>query len=249
MIVVYSSSPERVSRRDANKRTKNKKQKTNDEAHTDASDKAEGDPQECSDDSRIHAYDISSSFASVRAFSPSSRRVVALLRLSLVHDEFIEQWPQSLVQEVSECGNHHRRERRPIRRARRVLTGRRGSCARAPFKNTNPPSSSAPIVASAPSRLRRTRPRARPLRSVLTHLSMSSLRRRTRDRVGHGRQILRVDRQPVRAAAGRHTPTRDAATRAPSERANERANDVRVGGVHLASVRLDVDARTRERRR
>ncbi len=138
MIVVYSSSPERVSRRNANKRTKNKKQKTNDEAHTDASDKAEGDPQECSDDSRIHAYGISSSFASVRAFSPSSRRVVvALLRLSLVHDEFIEQWPQSLVQEVSECGNHHRRERRPIRRARRVLTGRRGSCARAPFKKTN----------------------------------------------------------------------------------------------------------------
>ena len=32
----------------------------------------------------------------------------------------------------------------------------------------------------------------------------------------------------MRAAAGRHTPTRDAATRAPSERANERANDVRV---------------------
>ena len=109
MIVVYSSSPERVSRRNANERTKNKKQKTNDEAHTDASDKAEGVPQECSDDSRIHAYGISSSFASVRTFSPSSRRVVALLRLSLVHDEFIEQWPQSLVQEVSECGDHHRR--------------------------------------------------------------------------------------------------------------------------------------------
>lgn len=46
-----------------------------------------------------------------------------------------------------------------------------------------------------------------------------------------GRQILR-GRSPredgFQAAARRHTPTRDAATRAPSERANERANDRRV---------------------
>ena len=42
-----------------------------------------------------------------RSRCPPRRRVPK--RLSLMHYEFIEQWPQSLVQEVSECGDHHRR--------------------------------------------------------------------------------------------------------------------------------------------
>ena len=42
-----------------------------------------------------------------RSRCPPRRRVPK--RLSLMHNEFIEQWPQSLVQEVSECGDHHRR--------------------------------------------------------------------------------------------------------------------------------------------
>jgi len=237
MIVVYSSSLERVSRRDANKEeqknTKNiKKQTTRPTPTRQTRLKVIHRSVQT-----IYVYTRMVYRRHSRRCEPRIRRlvargrVVALLWLSIVHDEFIEQWPQSLVQEVSECGNHHRQERRPIRRARRVLDGRRGRWARAPFKKTKPPSPRVPNVASAPSRLRWTGARASRVGHTLTHLSIASLWRRTRDRVA-SRPTDSEGRSPhddgLQAAAGRHTPTRDAATRAPSERANERVNDRRV---------------------
>ena len=165
-----------------------------------------------------------------RSRCPPRRRVPK--RLSLMHNEFIEQWPQSLVQEVSECGDHHRRFAiaRRDRIFSRVAPSRvpsdRPDAARTIIHRCKPIARAHLHRARALVRARSSH-RARAFaRTVIARTAWSRRRRDARRRASEWRSS-------VAAAAHRDDSTRRDATRRarparrPRATARDRARDVR----------------------